>query len=738
MKRLRFLPALLLILSACSETIIGPGSAESGKMGSVSIALSTDMRNDEVGTKAGPDGLNVDDFRVAIYKQPKNVRLYNDSYANTEGREITLNSGNYRLVAQHGDSTGCGFGKPYYLADQLFKVEGPGTMVSATAKLANVKLAVKYDASISGNQAVYADYYTVIKRKMKPSDGINKELSVKFSRTENRYGYIPAGDLALEIWAKIDGVWKYYETSPATYNPNEFVTFTISTDTSQGSLTVNIKVDNSVEDKPFDIEIPAIATPQSAPFISLEGFEGADNSHAFVEGVTPASGAVASFEAKGSIAHCYLTVDSEYLASKGISGQYDFADLQAGDVSVLESLGFAWDGSMATSRKLSYIDFSGFVSKLLEDTRAKSQDETIARFTLRVEDSVAKSAETSFCIISSAVNHSVSIPAYNVWAKRIVSPTITVDNGNPSLFKLQVSTDRRVWTDLNGTPAVDGNTLTYGTYSGTAPGASYFFRSVYNGNEGNASPIVEVRTEETAQLGNSGFEDYQLVKTEFTPAGGALGGGKYTRNWYLPYASGESDPWWACNSMKSMPDGHTGWTSTWCKNFPSSGYVKGAHSGSKAAMLYCVNVGGGNTDGTAVGTTTNGEIWIGTADGSGNQETQGHAFASRPSKLAFWYKYTATNGKKFYVETWIKDASGNVIAASKETAGPAADNWTKYELPFNYSNLQAKAASIYVWISSAFEDGSVSTGVSFDLGEESVKAHAGCFLTIDDIELIYE
>ncbi len=720
MKRLRFLPALLLILSACSENIIEQNPLGTGEMGSVSIALSTDLRNEIVDTKAGEEP-DVDDFWISIYKKETQTRLYSDSYANSK-KEIKLNSGNYRLVAQCGDSLGCGFDKPYYMADPSFTVAGRNTQVNAVAKLANVKMAVVFDQTISEQ---YTEYCAMVKHQTYTA----KQL--RFNPTETRFGYMPGGEILFQFYAKVNGEWKYYQAAPLTYNPNDFVTFTVTGDTSEGGLVINITVDRTVEDKNETIEIPAIAVPQGAPAITLAGFDG-NNVHEFIEGVKAGANATASFIAKASLAHCYLTIESEYLASKGVPAQIDFAHLTSDQKAVLKAAGFVWDESMATTRNFSYIDFSGVIAKMIDNTKAAAEDVVMAEFTLKVEDSVAKTAETTFRIVSAAVKATLDVKDYNVWARKIVDPTFSINKGDMALLKLQMSTDNLNWTDASGTPEQNGYTYTLEKLA-VNPAVTYYLRAIYNNNEITASPTVTVTTEAAAQLGNSGFEGYQMVQKTVRPLGSS-----YTRNWYLPYASGEADPWWACNSLKSMPDGHTTLTSSWCKNFPSSGYVTSAHGGSKAAMLYCVNVGSGNTDGTAIGTTYNGEIWIGTADDSGNQATQGHAFASRPAKMSFWYKYTAAEGEKFYVETWIKDAAGNIIAASKETAGPAADNWTRYELPFTYSNLQSKAATIYVWISSAYQTGSVSTGVEFALGAETVKAHAGCFFTIDDIELIYE
>ena len=77
MRRLRFIPALLAIfLTACSENIIEHSpDRESDVFGTVSIALSANMDNEVVGTRADADEPVLDDFRVAIYKSENQMRL---------------------------------------------------------------------------------------------------------------------------------------------------------------------------------------------------------------------------------------------------------------------------------------------------------------------------------------------------------------------------------------------------------------------------------------------------------------------------------------------------------------------------------------------------------------------------------------------------------------------------------------------------------------------------------------
>lgn len=732
MRHLRFIPALLVILSACSERIIEQvPSFYEDEVGILSIALSSDMQTSDIGTRAGADEPVLDDFRVAVYKAETLTRLYNDSYANTVGREIKLNAGDYRLIAQHGDTLGCGFDKAYYLAEKDFTVNAGVNTVEAVAKLANVKMAVNFHQTVKDN---YSDYYAIVRHNTL------KGKSVKFSKNETRAGYIPGGEIVLEVYAVVDdaGSVRYFKTDPMTYAPNDFVTFTITTDSREGSLVINITVDTTTEDRTEIIEIPATTVPQDPPSITLAGFDGAGNVHEIIEGQDVAGhSGMASFLARGSLSHCILNIDSEWLAAKGVPAEVDFTALDSGTKALLKANGFVWDEEMATSRTFSYIDFTDVISAMLESVKAEADDVSLADFTLKVIDAVGKEVEETFSIVSGGVKVGLDIKDYNVWAAKVVDPVVTISKGVPSLVDLQISSDGVSWSDLEVTPVSEGYTLNFGTVA-AAPSTTYNVRAIYNGNENCKSPVLTIRTEDALQLGNRGFEDFQMRQTQFTPMGGALGGGTYTRNWYLPYSSGESDIWWACNSLQSMPDGHTGWSPTWCKNFPSSGFVKDRHSGEKALLLYCVNVGDANTELIADGNVYEGEVWIGTSDGDGNHAVEGHAFASRPSRLTFYYKYSPTGGDRFFVDAWIKAADGTVIATAQESAGKAADTWTLYSKDFTYKVFDKKAASIYVRFSSSYGNGHVSTGKSFDLGDESVKAHAGSFLKIDDVELIYE
>lgn len=728
MRRLRFYPVILAILCAsCSKNVITP-TEESAQEGTLTLELTAQQK--EPASKASvteTDGPDINEFRVAIYKKENQMRLYNDSYANTVGRTIKLNAGEYRLVAQHGDSLGYGFNKPYYLADPTFTIAKGANTLTAVAKLANVKLAVNFDSSI---RDFYSDYYAVVKHNR------YQGKSVKFTKSETRNGYLPAGELVLEVYAIVSGEWKYYKMDPVEYKPNDFVTFNITTNNQEGNLAISIITESSVDKKEENVEIPSIALPQDAPSINLSGFEQEGHIHSFVEGASvQGHNAMANFIAKASIKNCYLTIDSDYLEAKGISGKIDFANLTSEAAIDLKNAGFAWDESMLASRTFSFIDFTGVVKKMMEEIKAATEDVTVGAFTIEVIDAVGKKTSESFSIKSLGVKLVLDANAGNVWARKLETSSVSVTNGVPSLVGLQCSPDGVAWFDSEVSSTASNGIVTFGPLT-LVPSTDYWVRAVYNHGK-NVSNVVKIHTEDALQVGNSGFEDYQAVEYSFKQQGSST----KTQLWYLPYKAGETDPWWACNSKKSMPSSITGLTPTWCKCFPTSGYVKDCFKGSKAALIFTTDIGGSNTSGT-LGPGTHeeheGELWIGTADDKGNHVSDGHAFASRPSKLSFMYKYAPKNSEKFMVESWIKDAEGQVIATANENAGPAADSWTKHTLDYNYTVRNKKAASIYIMFRSCYGEGEVSIGVKFDLGEGTVEAHAGSMLKIDEVELIYE
>lgn len=115
--------------------------------------------------------------------------------------------------------------------------------------------------------------------------------------------------------------------------------------------------------------------------------------------------------------------------------------------------------------------------------------------------------------------------------------------------------------------------------------------------------------------------------------------------------------------------------------------------------------------------------------------TYGIAFASRPSSLSFYYKFTEVNGQKGSAEVTVFDAAGNKLASNSFEIS-AQNAYVLKTLPLEYAAGAAKAARVEVIFRSS------APGVSFgksDLtwGSGSSQTHTGSMLYIDDIEFNY-
>ena len=753
MRRLRFLPALLLILSACSENIIEQHPSGSDQMGSVSIALSADMRNESVASKADADEPVLDDFIVEIYRSENQKCHYKDSYVNTERKQIDLPYGGYLLHAYYGDALGYGFGKPYFLAEKDFEVKGSGSTVSAVAKLANVRIKVEYDSSTL--DGIFEDYYAVVHHAS------HADMQVEFSSDETRYGYLPSGKLLLEVCTMTDGKWTSHKTEPETYNPNDFVTFKIASDASgdgpdgpggdpgdtpgdgtEGNLLININVKNDTESLEHTVEIPAWAENVSQPSITLSGFDASGNVYEIIEGMS-GSKAKATFIARGGLSSAVLKIQSDFLKEMGVPSEVDFADLTLDEKNALTDAGFDWTENMKGTMSFSDVDFTGVIRKMQEKVKADSKDVTMAEFFLEVKDSKEVNALESFKIVSASVQPSLTIEDYNVWAARIVSPVVTVNKGSVELVKLQTSSDNVNWSYVDNTSSASGNTITFGSVK-TSPGTTYHVRAIYNGNEACVSPVRTVRTEDATQVGNNGFEDWTERTYTYDQTA-------FDRNnnfpWYQPWVS---DQWWDTNATDSMKDDVIA-AYTYFRLFPCVQYSVDAKSGSRSAQLVVVNVGGANH--TAAGTGTSGtwhvgELFLGRGnegdDGSWQKVSDGHAFASRPSAVSFWYEYVPySSSDRFGFEVTVKAADGTDLGTKTITPGSSSD-WQQAVVEIPYSVVDKKAASIHMSFKasvSSSHDCKVQGEYLEVAGKkpegDAARIKLSATLRVDDVQLVY-
>ena len=716
---------------------------------------------------------HVDNMYVELYRYGKKLEngkdesgkdqwrlLYFGKYEEAKTKTFRVNAGNWKLISFSGDSTACGFEKPFFHVEKDFEVKGgvddngqPNiTTVEATARVENVRIKVNFDETVSGS---YYDYFVRFSNidTLESRDPIKYKQVLRYKKGETRDAYMmPTQKLKIEFMAQYEfndaDSWKYVNLLKSKENPdgvievkgNDFLTVNIKVkDPRNGALDVNITTDDNIVREDTNVEILEIWAPQDPPQVVAAGFNNGD--HAVVEGDNTGNSATVSVVARAGLKHFYLTVKSEYLTSENgfdipLDEKIDLANpstVAEGYLDKLKAAGFEWDEDMIPgSRDLTYLK----LTKLFESINSKNPslqvERKLATFEIEVVDDVNHPTSRTLTATAYPITQTLSIPEGRVWSNKIVSPEVAITKGVGSLFRLEVSTDGETWSDLTGFYRVDNSVLDYGTLT-VEPNTTYHYRSVYNDNPNLISNVVTVTTESELQIGNPGFEEYHSTVMHVKPLGLIY---NYDRTWYLPYKEGETDTWWAVNSKKTMPDGHTAWTSNWCKNFPCTAYSTDAYTGEKSALVYTVNVGNVNTDGTAVGTNVPGEIWLGKADNDGNHTADGHPFASRPASIKFWYKYQPVSGETFVVNVSVKDKDGREIARAEKLDGAMASEWTQCEMPIVYSDTETRAATLYVSFKSC-SSGSVNTAVSMEIAGSQQTAHMGSALRIDDIELTY-
>lgn len=726
MRHIRFVLTCLAAFAtvSCTEALEEIATGADGEI-TVSLTSDGDCRP-HLKSAVQEEEVPAGEFIVEIFKTDGNVRLYRDTYANTENKAIKLNGGDYRLVASHGDPDGCGFDAPYYMGEEMFTVHAQThEEVHVTAKLANVKIAVEFGENLLID---YPEHYAVVRS--------DKDCSLEFSAGEERTGYMPAGNLSLELYAKIDGEWKYYASEPEEYSPNDFVTFHVDTKEGEGSLSLNIKVDDSVELVEKEVEIPQSMLPKEAPKMTFNGFGDTNVIEVVEAGETPESLKI-DIVADAGIGHCILHINSEYLARIGVPAEIDLVSVEESVAELLKDNGFDWRGVMQGQR-LAYIDLTGVAEKLASEVYDDANPFK-AEISFEIEDSNGKKSAESQIITIAATKPEFSFSAVptDAWARSIRGMQISYANLNPSVLKLQykASADSD-WQDA-GLSSNSGSVLSFNNISGLTPETEYQLRAIYNGNEA-AAIQTSLTTEAAAQVGNSGFEEWQTSVFEFTY--NFFGKHEHNIDWYHPWSSEETDIWWAVNSRVAMPSSTSVASANWnWVRFPTVAYTADAADGGNAAVIYSVAVGDWTTN-ISPGTSHAGELFIGTADDSGNHSSEGHSFGSRPDRLEFMYKYDSNGGETFFVNAELYSEDGTVIATASTDSGSASSSWLKFSLPFQYTDTARKAARIYVSFKSTSASEPSVTGNKVITIADNVQytGNFGSVLYLDDLQLIYE
>ena len=706
----------------------------------VTFSLATDGTHHKVKSELAADYIpEVDDFTVEVFKQEgsKDKRLYRDTYPNSKDKAIKLNAGSYYMLAYHGNALGVGFGKEYayFQAKEPFQIskDQRKVSVSATAKLYNVKVAMNYGADLLKD---YPDFLITLATDKEGAKGT-------LSYTKNdaaKEGFIPAGTLTFTLFqdkSQVNAtpdengnikVTAFRKT--ITVEPNDFITLTVNTKPAEGKLTVGIEIDKETETVTDNVEINSTYVSTEAPIVTLGDKLASTLEFHEDEDLT---GALVSLKSAAGYSHVYLDFTSPYLESKGLISGLDLMNMDEATKAEMDKLGITTT-EMGPDVKFAAVDFSGLSQKVKYEAVP-----FYATFNVRVVDNNGNTVTSApFTIKIQKLTAQVNVAEANAFARSFRGVTMTVNKGTASKFALQYRTGDGDWTTVNP-ESIEGNTLNFAKIGGSLlPETAYQFRSIYDNNAAEVSDNVVVTTEAAAQVGNAGFQDWTTeritIKVQLSD--------DRQLDWYLPYNS-ISNNWWAVTSKRSIVTNILATTETCVKSFPTVAYSPQEFTqGNISAHVYSVNVGKYNTDLSPFGhdnKTYVGELFIGTADDSGNHSSDGHSFASRPDKFSFKYKYTPVKNEKFYVEILFKDASGNVIFSKVDNDGPSSSAWATYTCDINWEDIHKKVSSIYISFKSTSSSSPDKINRStIEVAGNNFTGHFGSSLYIDDIQMIYE
>ena len=724
--------AIAGIVASCgtTETEGLNGTAE------VTLALTADgSHNLGVKSQAEETLPDIADFTVEIFKGTDGKRLYRDTYANSTDKKIRLNAGDYRLSAFHGDSLKAGFNAAFYQAKVPFSINAAdrSVTVSGTARLANVKVAVNYGDDL---KEFYKEFVGSVS-----TDKKNAKDTLSFSSTETRAGFIPAGNLAFRLYAKIDGKWKVYKPEAVKCEPNDFITFNVNAAPFEGKLTIGIKISNSTTSVSKEWTVAATDLATEAPEIKLGSSLRTDSENIVYEGEEYEDGLVSVISPAG-IKEAWLNVTSDWLSAKGVPTKVDLVNADAEVKKALTDAGIICM-QMNGDTRFSGIDFSGIGRKMTYS----AENPFSGTFSLTVTSKngqQATSPEIKFAL--KGTDAKLNLSASDVYSHRISKFSVNVLSGDINKFYVEYKeAGSPYWQKAEGGVVSDG-TITFTNFGGLTADTEYQFRINHNGNIESYSTPVSVRTEGAEQVENAGFEDWysKEVYKKTTWSIGTTGLG--IDEWF-PKADEASQDYWA--TRNDLTTSQRSGVSCYYTSYSGTLKTSDAHSGSGAAEISTIGWGEGNTfvdgSGYIVYNKTAGMLYIGEYTLNGETpETYGRSFTSRPDRLRFYYKFTPIKSEEFKAWIVVENREGDNVTElgrAELTSGEQVDEYKEADLKIEYTNTALKATHMYIsFISSTSESPQVAKvyGSKGAFDGYSDSKTVGNVLKVDDIELIYE
>lgn len=733
MKKIQTFIYVLLMgfaFAACQDDSLG-GTEQGG----IRIALTDGTAGVDVTTRSTPSEL-FDGFKQKFKFQIKGGDNYDQTHDWTD-EVIPLAAGVYDITATCGTEQADGvvqFDKPCYTGTKEgLKVNaGEETKAEIKCEVINALVSIKF-----ANEEEFETYCPDASIQISVGGATEKWANLKES------AYFKAGSSLSTLQlcksdqedTRIDLLKEARADIPNSFAAGDHLIITLSIAKANGNVKINV---SKVEVKKITIEetIPLEWLPK--PKMEIEGFT--DNQLVMYESETPT--AKFKFNLSSGLQELKFSLNFADETYKSLNKEYALSTLSESDRQALTNAGVVLP-SIGAKGDVS-LDFSGLTAKLTGATDGSSLDNVITLAEVKANNRVLEEGEQTYTIQTHAPEFDIKVYPGNTWTKQFTANT-EITKGNAEVIRknmtFEYSTNGSNWTSSKDS-----------LIAGLTPGTAYQVRAKFGKH---VTEVAEVKTYPVIPLKNGDMEDWNLTRTKET--GYILFVPKSINvPRYYPYVNTETDPWWTTNMERAVIWSVAPIEATTC---PNVSYVTDAHTGNKAAEIRTSGHGGGYAT-TYAGSASviyeesafAGRLFIGTYKWEDDKEVQtlGHTYASKPKKLAFWYKYKPFKTDAFKVEISLK-SENTVLAEAVFISDASSNEDTEYkyqEIEFEYKEgeefLNLEPTSIYVSFMSTKAESftkneQFEVATSYNLADiGNWECHIGSRLKIDDVSLIYD
>ena len=670
-----------------------------------------------------------DRFLASVYIIKSGTRdtVYrNDDYTAMDAQRLL--AGEYRVVVITDPATTGNFDAPVYKGEttiQLFANSNQTAKVVCT--LANVKATVMFSEKIKANFIDYTAHVT---------DGVSR---VDFLKDETRSAYFMPGELNLTVDLINNNGTEYKDIQlkniPNTL-PRQHYKLIIDVDdsnsssTDQGGGNFSISVDETTNE--LECKYTIILNNEPRPVLTVPGVELITDEYNYLTGalkVAEGNGTAVQLTTTASYPISRLAISSDYFLETEL--KKEFVELTTASTAMkaqIKALGIDLPNAMFGERS-AVIDFSSFTAKLPSlGTGARNH---LLKVIVRDDHHQETELHLTFVV---QPNGTANTQEANAWAKFAkLKGTCYAETRPEFLFKYR-KLGELAWTtipqdQLTIAEETPNNYLFTATATPLTPATTYEYMACTNANDGQ---IVEFTTEAILQIPNSNFDSWY----------------KSGKNLYPNVDLSAENFWW--------DSGNEG-ANTLSENNPTSEEKTVVISGSACKMASTAVLG--NFAAGNVYTGDFGKAVI--SGGAGATLSFGRPFASRPSKLKGYYKYTpgtvdyAKKGLNkgdsdecfIYIAVchWSAPFAVNTstntfvnfddpsvlgfgsLSNNTEISGASANGYQEFEIPVVYKDKDSDTKATYILVvATASRYGDYFTG--------STKS----VLYMDELELVYD